>query len=393
MSRIYIYGAGVIGLALINKIYVRGGKADGIIDVRGKDLFNGCDDYLGIPVYRDVNEIDFGENDEMLITSTDIRSIADIRDNILGAGLNRSNIRYVQDYSVYVDVSGKCNLKCKSCQVSNGNTPYVKYDERGYMDPALYEEIIQKIKRENPLCQYIFLYIHGEPLLNPFIADIVDITHKYNLAAIISTNLSMKINFEKLMKSHPDCIKVSVSGFSQNIYASTHCGGNIALVKDNIDQLCALRNKFKSYTPIMVGYHSYSNNQGQEKINMQCFCKERNVLFQEVTALYSNRIKQWGQLPYTNDDISFVNSVYKEPGSKLHPDLVDESIRKLRCEFIENSLWINYKGDVILCCNVLDDRAVYGNYLDCNVNNINKQREKSEFCIMCKKYGMHTYVV
>ena len=25
MSRIYIYGAGVIGLALINKIYVRGG--------------------------------------------------------------------------------------------------------------------------------------------------------------------------------------------------------------------------------------------------------------------------------------------------------------------------------------------------------------------------------
>lgn len=56
-------------------------------------------------------------------------------------------------------------------------------------------------------------------------------------------------------------------------------------------------------------------------------------------------------------------------------------------------LYGNYKGDVILCCNVLDDRAVYGNYLDCNVNNINKQREKSEFCIMCKKYGMHTYVV
>ena len=270
----------------------------------------------------------------------------------------------MSEKEVYIDISGKCNLYCKSCQVSNRNTKYVDYDKRGMMSPELFEKIITKLKEEIDDFKYVYLYVLGEPLLNSGLPDIIRILHKYNLLAIISTNLSMKIDIERLMYSEPDCIKVSLSGFSQEIYSSTHNGGNIELVKSNLKRISNYNKHNLKRVPVIVGYHGYKNNQGEERRKMYEFCLENEMFFQYMDAGYFNRVKQWKMLEYNENDLSFVRTLYENPEEKLYPPIIDN---KEKCAYIENGIFIDYKGDMTLCCIGLDDSAQYGSFLNTSI--------------------------
>lgn len=301
--------------------------------------------------------------------------------------MKKENIEQFSTKEVYIEVSGKCNLRCMSCQVSNRNTKYVNYDKRVPMKKELFESVITKLKSELDDFKYVYLYIFGEPLLNPELPDIVRIIHKHNLLAIISTNLSLKANIEELMEAEPDCIKVSVSGFSQDVYSTTHNGGNVELVKSNLEKISRYNRDCEKNIPVVVGYHGYNNNQGVEREQMKEFCQMQDIFFQYTNAWYSQRVKQWKMLEYTEEDISFVRKLYDNPEEILYPPVVNST---RDCYYIENGVFIDYKGDITLCCIGLNDNASYGNYLCTTLEEANKRREKSELCALCRKYGMQS---
>lgn len=385
-EKICLYGFGVVGMACFSKYYrEKWGGRDivCIIDMRANVLFeNG--QYCGVPVYESIEEaIGKVEFDKVLITATTPASVRDIRHRLNGLGI--FEIEQFSTKEVYIDVSGKCNLRCKSCQVSNRNTKYVDYDKRTMMLPELFEKIIIKLKSEIDDLKYVYLYIFGDPLLNPWITDIINILHEYDLLGIISTNLSMNIDFDKLLEASPDCIKISLSGFSQDVYGSTHNGGNIELVKENLKRISEYNMHHEFKIPVIVGYHSYTNNQGVEKEQMQAFCKEYGMFFQEVEALYHNRVKQWGMVEYTPDDITFIEKLYERPEEKMKPPIIHN---EKACEYINRGVFVDYKGDIILCCSIFADDATYGAYLDTALEEANKVRQNSNWCGVCKKYGM-----
>ena len=66
----------------------------------------------------------------------------------------------------------------------------------------------------------------------------LDICHRRGLKAIISTNLSYPERFLQPLKELPvEVLIVSISGFSQEIYARNHVGGKIDWVRKNLLEL------------------------------------------------------------------------------------------------------------------------------------------------------------
>ena len=68
---------------------------------------------------------------------------------------------------------------------------------------------------------------------------------------------------EKIIKSEPDYLKVSLSGFYPEAYNNTHQGGDINLVKKNLYLMKELLDKYKTKTLVDINYHLYKDNSGE----------------------------------------------------------------------------------------------------------------------------------
>src|ERR1043166_7778035 len=115
-----------------------------------------------------------------------------------------------KSFIFYIDVFSYCNLRCPSCLVGP------RYGDLG-----------------------------GGPR---------------GLVCPLSSNLNVLREPEALLAEHPDYLRVSVSGFTQEIYARGHREGDIERVKHNMGRLAAARDAVQSNTHIEVYYHRYADN-------------------------------------------------------------------------------------------------------------------------------------
>lgn len=385
-KNIYIYGGGVFGLCVFKWLRDNDYKICGIIDKRADDLKN--KQYMGVDIIHPRVLAGLDPRDSLIvITASKPQSVDQI-------------IKTIKDYSkdfeyevmngrstIQIDISGMCNLKCKSCPVGNSPSGVFNENNRNFMTPECYEKIIKKIKKELPENRCIFLYIFGDPCLSPYLTEIIDITHKYGLFAIISTNLSMSLDIQKLIKHQPDCIKVSVSGYTQDIYGSTHNNGDVRLVKSNLYQLRYYMDILKKETNIVVGYHLYNNNQG-ESSKMEELCKELGFLFQPVKAAWNNNHKKMGLDKFEPEDIKFITSYYENYKEILLPLSTDYGKDKY-CGLLEEGLFIDWDGRVLLCCTMRrEDAKLPFYYLDVSLEQIKEERKKHYICNECIAHNL-----
>lgn len=78
---------------------------------------------------------------------------------------------------IYIEITSSCNLKCSFCQDTLRPAHFMKPHEFAY--------IIDEIK---PYTNYIYLHVKGEPLLSPYLKDILKICHDNNILVNITTN-------------------------------------------------------------------------------------------------------------------------------------------------------------------------------------------------------------
>lgn len=78
---------------------------------------------------------------------------------------------------IYIEITSSCNLKCSFCQET--------LRPAHFMNPHEFAYIIDEIK---PYTNYIYLHVKGEPLLSPYLKDILKICHDNNILVNITTN-------------------------------------------------------------------------------------------------------------------------------------------------------------------------------------------------------------
>ena len=87
-----------------------------------------------------------------------------------------------------VDILSSCNLKCASCPHSIEETDVPK----GSMTLDTFKSVFDKIVKDSPSISHISLYSWGEPLLHPYLSEIIDYVHEKNVAVALSSNLSIR---------------------------------------------------------------------------------------------------------------------------------------------------------------------------------------------------------
>ena len=283
-----------------------------------------------------------------------------------------------------MDVIRLCNLKCPSCP--QGNYPCKAFTQK--MTLECFDSILKHILEITPNVAHIGLYSWGEPFLHPQLAEFIEMAHKANIPCFLSSNFSHEFPLEPVLRADPDYFRVSISGFSQDIYKIDHAGGNINLVKSNLYKLRYLIDKLGLATSVEVVYHKYNYNL-HEIPKVQAMCDDLGFSL----ATYVASI-----LPTEN----LIRIAGGEDVSDLRP-LMDRLLfdfdklpredlrgREEECFAFYHSIGLTPAGQVITCHNAYDlDKSCVGqDFLKMNYDDIIAAKMTNETCSNCRRLGV-----
>lgn len=291
-----------------------------------------------------------------------------------------------------VDILGSCNLVCGSCphSIKDHGVP------RGSMGFETVKKVIDKIKVESPETTHISLYSWGEPLLHPRIPEIVDYVHGKGIAVALSTNLSLSFDkrIENLVKSEPEYLKISVSGYYPEAYNATHQGGDVELVKKNLYMIRKYMNTYNSNICVDINYHLYRDNNGK---NLEMFKALASDLGFILSTTYALVMPLERVINYLDGKVDKQTSIIQK---NLLVD-IDEAInvsshnipKSKTCPFRENQININADLTVPVCCTVFErgENIVAKNFLSSDLNEIAANKATVSICKICTKKRLPEY--
>lgn len=291
-----------------------------------------------------------------------------------------------------IDILSSCNLKCASCphSIEDHGVP------KGSMTLASFKEVVDKITHETPDISHISLYSWGEPLLHPYIDEVVQYIHDKNVAVALSSNLSIRFDdrLERLIEKNPDYLKVSLSGYYPDAYNNTHEGGDINLVKSNLYRLRYLLDKYKANTLVDINYHLYRDNSG---INLEKFRELANELGFVMSETYALVMPLERVLSYFEGNPDLQTQNLEENLLVTIREGVEASIKsrlpKNICPFRENQININADLSVPVCCTVFQrgENVVAQNFLESTLGQINQAKKSVITCDKCMQLALPEY--
>lgn len=264
---------------------------------------------------------------------------------------------------LYIDVVGRCNLKCPSCPMGNS---FDKESIGGSMSPDLLRRILEKAVSETKP-EYVGLYNWTEPLLHPKLGELIEIVNGFGLPCYLSTNLNIAKRLEEVVRAAPHFLRISVSGFTNNTYQKQHSGGDIEVVKANMRLLADMVKKYRPATQIQVYYLRWLGNLDEEFL-MQEYAEGLGFTFQadwawfspieKVISILSNDLAR-----VSEEDLATIRSLARPFQATVQAAKKYANLG--RCTFFHDYLVLDCAGRVSLCCGVYDQRLyTFANYLD-----------------------------
>jgi len=393
-KKIIIWGARMTGLGALRKLKEKGLNVHCFID--SDPAFTNKKSY-GYDVFNS-NKLK-----EIINTSSDyaILLAVALKEDEIVEQLKKLDIeKNVSVYSFHdedapyytVDILSSCNLKCASCPHSIEDTDVPK----GSMTLDKFKEVFDKIIKDSPSVSHLSLYSWGEPLLHPYLDQIIDYVHKKNVAVALSSNLSINFDkrLEKIVRSKPDYLKISLSGFYPIAYNNTHQGGDIRLVKSNLYLLRYLLDKHNVNTLVDINYHLYKDNSGENIKKIEELADELGFIVSKTYALVMplERVisHQSGKPDFQTQELEKNLLVTIDEGIEVSKK---NKLPKNTCPFRENQININADLSVPICCTVWqrDENVVAKNYLESSIKEINLQKKKTEICTKCMELSLPEY--
>ena len=291
-----------------------------------------------------------------------------------------------------VDILSSCNLKCASCphSIEDSDVP------KGSMTLGTFKEVFDKIIKDSPSVSHISLYSWGEPLLHPYLDEIINYVHDKNVAVALSSNLSINFDkrLEKIIKAKPDYLKISLSGFYPDAYNNTHQGGDIRLVKSNLYLLRYLLDKNNVNTLVDINYHLYKDNSFENIRKMEDLADELGFIVSKTYALVMplERViaHQDGKPDFQTQQLEKNLLVTIDEGIQASSEM---KLPVNTCPFRENQININADLSVPICCTVWqrDTNVVASNFLNSSIVEINEAKKNVKLCEKCMDLNLPEY--
>ena len=212
----------------------------------------------------------------------------------------------------------KCNFSCAFCKYA------VKTEHKAnYMEIEDFRlRVLELIKKGN-----MFKFTGGEPCLNIYLEEELQIVKQNNGIVFLDTNGSLPAIVEKLLKKNlVDVLGVSLKGLTKEEAIATAGIKNSNLCWDNVLKTIALSSKYKNVRTIVtfVAYNNFNYEDMQKfadildklgdriylKINNLCGEKRRDKSLkplskenlQKIIKQFLNKNKKWkGRIILIND--------------------------------------------------------------------------------------------
>ena len=147
---------------------------------------------------------------------------------------------------VQIEVTTKCNLKCRLCLRSTDPSKVVASD----MSFGLFKSIICQLKSRTPSISLVGL---GEPLFHPEIFSMIRFVKENGLEVSLIDNFTL-INREKslaLIDSGLDFLYVSFDNVTKKDFEERRTGACFETVVDNIKLFLKTRNEVNARKPLL----------------------------------------------------------------------------------------------------------------------------------------------
>jgi hypothetical protein len=228
--------------------------------------------------------------------------------------------------------------------------------------------------------------------LNPNVNHLINVVRSYGLTCSISSNLNILKDPMGLLASGVDWIRISVSGFSQEIYGHYHKKGDIERVKYNMRRLAEARDELDAKSDIEVFFHKYLDNRDDEA-KMKIFAESLGFRFvsawaylmpvEKMLAIAEPESKNASEL--TDQDRDLISRLALSPEDALS---VTRAKNNKDCPLYDY-LTIDIRGDVFLCCAASGKpQNQIANYLDTSLGDIYKAQLRHSLCGSCLKHGL-----
>ena len=108
---------------------------------------------------------------------------------------------------IYIEIINRCNLSCSFCPTSDRPARVMSVDE--------FAKIAAQV---TPFTDYICLHVKGEPLMHPWLGDILAIAHQNGLKVNLTTNAVLLPEKHQLLlgETAPRQISLSLHSFDAN---------------------------------------------------------------------------------------------------------------------------------------------------------------------------------
>ncbi len=150
--------------------------------------------------------------------------------------LTSRSIVWGSPYTLTIEPTNRCNLKCPECPSGNGQM----VRPLGLMSIERFNAIVDEISGE---VFYLQLFFQGEPFINNELLEMVRYARSRHIYVAISTNahyLRQEV-IENILDAGLDRLIVSIDGLTQDVYEEYRVGGSLDRVLDALHRLAAAR--------------------------------------------------------------------------------------------------------------------------------------------------------
>jgi radical SAM protein with 4Fe4S-binding SPASM domain len=270
-------------------------------------------------------------------------------------------------YTVSIEPTCLCNLKCRECPTGMGITRR----ENTNLDLVLYQKIIDEIEST---ALYLLLYFQGEPFMNKDIFGMIQYASERKIYTVISSNGQFLDNevSGRIVQAGLDRLIISVDGTDQSSFEKYRLGGDLNRILEGTKYLNALKKAGNKIKPeIIFQFLVFRHNETQ-------------VNFFKKFGRSSGADRTWiKSAQVINPDRALETIPRNIIYSRYRPDnkggIKINARLKNNCKRLWRTCVITTDGNIIPCC--FDKNAKYemGDLKDKGLREIWKNQRYMEF--------------
>ncbi|MBU1939210.1 radical SAM protein [Candidatus Micrarchaeota archaeon] len=188
-------------------------------------------------------------------------------------------------HSVTIEPINICNLDCEFCS----SPPALIKREKRAMSATEFRCAVDSLR---PYTHHLWLFLVGEPFLNPALPEMLSYANSRNMHVTVSTNATTLTpkTISAIVSSGLDRLIISLDGTTKTTYEKMRRGGNFLNVIENIKCIANEKKKMRSLKPVVELQMIVTKINEHEADGFAKFTKDLGA---ERSALKTLAIPEW----------------------------------------------------------------------------------------------------